>query len=350
MSNKLFLFLLFSLFGFSSVLKAQETTPLIKFTQPTRLGLPIDCKLGEDCWVMNYVDYGTDDGIKTDPACQKRTYDTHKGTDFTILDEQVMNKGVPVLSAMDGTVSRVRDGQEDSWKTEEQLKMIQEQRKECGNAILIDHDNNVQTIYCHLRKNSISVKAGDIVKKGDRIGLIGLSGFTEFPHVHLGLIKNGKIIDPMTGKHSGQECGLTGRTLWDKDIDLVYQPITVMASGFADTRPTLENIEKDASTPQNLLNTVDKLTFWGILLGVQENDEITLEIKDPNGQIFAERHITQDKDRARQFYYIGKNLQNKPPLQEGVYTGTVRVIRHTEEEQEPLNVFKIQTALIKTKE
>ena len=334
------LFLLFPQAG-----KAQETSPLIKFTQPTRLGLPIDCTVGENCWVMNYVDYGADDDLRTDSACQKRTYDTHKGTDFMILDETAMNKGVPVLSAMDGTVLRVRDGEEDSWKTPEELALIQEQRKECGNAIMIEHANNVQSIYCHLRKNSISVKSGDIVKKGDSIGLVGLSGFTEFPHIHLGIIKNGKIIDPMTGKHTAQTCGLTGQTIWDKDLELNYQPFTIKTSGFSSEIPALENLKKDASSPNNLTNDLDQLTFWTILLGVQENDLITIEVKDPNGHIFAERSISQDKDRSRQFYFIGKNLKDKPPLAEGVYTGTVRVTRENEE-AEPISEFKIQSVLI----
>lgn len=57
-----------------------------------RFGLPIDCSLGEDCFVMLYPD--RDPGPEAvDFGCGRQTYDTHKGTDFAIRSEQQMAAG-----------------------------------------------------------------------------------------------------------------------------------------------------------------------------------------------------------------------------------------------------------------
>jgi murein DD-endopeptidase MepM/ murein hydrolase activator NlpD len=51
-----------------------------------------------------------------------------------------------------------------------------------GNSIYIDHGMNLFTQYAHMSK--LLVKTGDIVKKGDVIGLVGTTGFSTGPHLH----------------------------------------------------------------------------------------------------------------------------------------------------------------------
>jgi murein DD-endopeptidase MepM/ murein hydrolase activator NlpD len=51
-----------------------------------------------------------------------------------------------------------------------------------GNSIYMDHGMNLFSQYAHLSK--ILVKTGDIVKKGDIIGLVGTTGFSTGPHLH----------------------------------------------------------------------------------------------------------------------------------------------------------------------
>ncbi|BER93042.1 murein hydrolase activator EnvC family protein [Atrimonas thermophila] len=51
-----------------------------------------------------------------------------------------------------------------------------------GNTVIIDHQNSMITMYAHLQ--SIAVKAGDVVKKGDVLGKVGNSGLTEKPVLH----------------------------------------------------------------------------------------------------------------------------------------------------------------------
>ncbi len=323
------IFLLFAvLCTYTQDVQAQQNTkPLIQITKTPTFGLPIDCEIGENCWVMNYVDMIPDDGKQTDPACQARTYDGHKGTDFMILDEATMKNGVNVIAPLDGTVTKIRDGEIDRFPTDENLETIKANRKECGNAVMMDHGNDIQTIYCHMKKDSIRVKSGQDLKKGDVIGQVGLSGFTQFPHLHFGIIKDNKIIDPFTGLDNTKNCGTRKNVLWDKEIDLSYTPILIQTVGFSNDIPNLEIIERNAQSSSTLNITSDLMAFWITLLGVQEGDKINIKIRDPNDKIFAERNITQDKTRARQFYYTGRRTA-KTPLIEGVYTGVVTVLRN----------------------
>ena len=305
---------------------AQENQPLIKIKKHPTFGLPVDCTPGQDCWVMNYVDMGPKDGKQTDPACLSRTYDNHKGTDFAIADEAAMKRGVHALAAMEGTVKKTRDGEPDRRATRDDLEKTRKARKECGNAVLIDHKNGLQSIYCHLKQGSIAVKPNQAVKQGDVIGQVGLSGYTRFPHLHFGVLWEGAIIDPFSGQNNTQKCGQHKKRLWDKNLVLDYQPFVIQETGFKNERPDLNKIERDSKTPPSFSVTSDLFAFWVTLLGVRKGDNIMIEIKDPGGKIFARREITQDQTRARQFYYTGRKL-NKTKLREGAYSGTITISR-----------------------
>jgi len=313
-----------------SAVHAQErsNTPLIKISRAPELALPIDCTPTKDCWVLNYVDIGsTNDGKNTDHSCGVRTYDGHKGTD------------------KDGTIKRVRDGEKDRWATEADLEETKKQRKECGNAVLIDHGDGLETIYCHMRQGSITVKPKQKVKTGDKIGEVGLSGYTQFPHVHLGVIQDGQIIDPYTGLSHEQECGQKKHTLWKRDINLSYQPLTIQATGLANNVPELNSLLKDMTPPASIPPNSDVLTGWVMIYGTKKGDKITLEIFDPNNRPFNKREITQDRDRARQFYYTGRNLKGVR-LAEGVYSITATVTRQVEDEKAPLKWSKTSNLLV----
>lgn len=58
-----------------------------------------------------------------------------------------------------------------------------------GNTVVIKKDN-YYLLLGHLKKNSIIVKEGDIVRSSDLIGLVGNSGWTERPHLHMQLIES----------------------------------------------------------------------------------------------------------------------------------------------------------------
>lgn len=94
----------------------------------------------------------------------------HYGTDFAA------NSGTDVLCFADGKVAEA--GYDSGY----------------GNYIKIDHGNGFTTLYAHC--SSLLVSWGDVVSKGDRIGLVGSTGLATGPHLHFELMKNGKYINP----------------------------------------------------------------------------------------------------------------------------------------------------------
>ena len=84
----------------------------------------------------------------------------------------------PVLAAGDGVVEEVISHIDDNVIGQVNLQ------QNWGNTIVIKHTGHLFTKVSHLKKNSVKVKPGDIVKQGDIIGLCGNSGRSPEPHLH----------------------------------------------------------------------------------------------------------------------------------------------------------------------
>ncbi|MFD1019438.1 peptidoglycan DD-metalloendopeptidase family protein [Thalassobacillus hwangdonensis] len=65
-----------------------------------------------------------------------------------------------------------------------------------GNKIVINHNNGFKTIYAHL--SSISVKPGQTVTRGSKIGMMGSTGHSTGVHLHFEVYKNGKLQNPLS--------------------------------------------------------------------------------------------------------------------------------------------------------
>jgi murein DD-endopeptidase MepM/ murein hydrolase activator NlpD len=63
-----------------------------------------------------------------------------------------------------------------------------------GKAVYLDHGNGLLTMYCHL--SDIGVAVGDTVKKGQTIGLSGMTGRATGPHLHWSVVLNGVMVEP----------------------------------------------------------------------------------------------------------------------------------------------------------
>lgn len=298
------------------------------FADRPSLHLPVDCTLGKNCWTVHYVDTDPAMDAAKDFACGSMTYDEHHGTDFAIADLVTMETGIDVIAAANGTVVRTRDEIEDKIVTDEEREKLLAENRGCGNGVFIDHGDEWQTIYCHMKQGSIAVEPGQQVKAGDRLGHIGTSGIAEFPHVHFGVFHAAKTIDPFTGLETGAgACGEEQTdSLWAEETGLTYEPVALYAAGFKAGVPSFDAVLIDTLSPESLPANSPALVFWAIFYGAREGDRVTLEITDPQGAVFAQRLETQEKTRIRQFYYAGKKITDEP-LVPGTYTGTISLTR-----------------------
>lgn len=68
-----------------------------------------------------------------------------------------------------------------------------------GTCVIIEHTGGVVGYYCNL-STAVSVKSGDSVDAGDKIGVVGETAQAEIsmkPHIHFALKQNGDWIDPI---------------------------------------------------------------------------------------------------------------------------------------------------------
>ncbi|HEY8191284.1 MAG TPA: M23 family metallopeptidase [Alphaproteobacteria bacterium] len=326
MSNKFIVIAAFLAF-FAGPAQAEAPAATEKGAAPQFL-FPVSCSLGEDCWTVNYDDSDAATGSAKDFRCGPRTYDGHDGTDFAIRDWVTMAGGVDVLAAAEGKIVRVRDEMDDLAPSAADLEKLRADKKGCGNGVLIDHGGGWQTIYCHMKKGSVVVKPDQKVATGQNIGQVGQSGLAEFPHLHFGVIHDGKMIDPFTGGEATAACSATaqGAPMWLEGLNVDYEPVTIYAAGFEPGEPDFEKIKNRAEGAPTVPHVLPVLTFWVSFYGVQEGDNIAITIADPNGDPFASRDIVQDKTRARQFYFVGKKIPHSL-LFPGTYTGKAVITR-----------------------
>lgn len=293
------------------------------------LALPVRCQVGIDCFFQNYVDNDISDKAR-DYRCGGRSYDRHDGTDIRIRNLQVQKRGIEVLAAVAGRVAGGRNDMDDvSIRTAGRAGIA---GRECGNGAIIEHEGGWQTQYCHLAKGSVRVKTGDRVTAGQPIGLVGLSGDTEFFHLHFTVRHHGKIVDPFAFGASENSCG-GGRSIWAASLgeQMRYRAGEIIDFGFAGIAPTMELVESGEAEKNPVLLGSDALVAYVRAIGLQAGDEQSLVVRDPAGAPFSVNNIPAlDRDKA-QFLIVAGKKRTEPSWPAGRYTATYRVIRDGKE-------------------
>ena len=119
---------------------------------------------------MTYVQTGASVGTKHNPLYKVDL--RHDGLDL------VAPQGSVVRAAADGVVREVIHS-----------------HKGLGNIVEVDHRNGYVTRYALL--DDVSVSRGRTVKRGQKIGTVGVSSTTFAPHLHYEVLKDGEVVDPV---------------------------------------------------------------------------------------------------------------------------------------------------------
>ena len=66
-----------------------------------------------------------------------------------------------------------------------------------GNLVIIRHSGGFESAYAHLHRIKSGIRPGKLVKQREIIGFVGSTGRSTGPHLHFGLKKHGRYIDPL---------------------------------------------------------------------------------------------------------------------------------------------------------
>lgn len=283
------------------------------------LGLPLDCELGNTCYIQRYVDRDPGPGVR-DYRCGTLAGDGHKGTDFALPTLKDMDAGVSVLSSASGRVKAVRDGMPDRMFSNRDRAALA--GRECGNGVVLAHEDGWETQYCHLKQGSVTVREGEWVKQGDILGQTGLSGLTNFPHVHLSVRRHGVEVDPFLPA-SEEGCDEPSQSLWADTPE--YSAGGLVYAGFSDRIPTYEEVTGGELAGDELGPASDALVLFALAYGAQAGDVMQITIRGPAGMVIT-TDIKIEDAKPRLFRAAGKRLtQTAWPA--GTYDGSVTMIR-----------------------
>jgi len=109
----------------------------------------------------------------------------YKGSGKSPSDYYCYDK--PVIAPADGWIEKARSDVEDNSIGDVDLV------NNWGNTVVIRHADRLYSAVSHLKKDSVTVRPGDFVKKGDVIGKCGNSGRSPVPHLHFQLQETADI-------------------------------------------------------------------------------------------------------------------------------------------------------------
>lgn len=190
--------------SFNLEFSVKELYPKLKFDPPARdpkvqerinkevaekrealsgMNLALD-KLDYFSWSVFPIKVNSDFGKIRPDACKRRKFREkynckyHSGTDYRSAFDFFHQKAEPARAINSGRVIVVKENLLD------------------GKLVVIDHGNGISSEYLHLSK--FLVKEGDMVVRGQKIGITGKTGATDAIHLHLTIkMDNGKtIVDP----------------------------------------------------------------------------------------------------------------------------------------------------------
>ncbi|SEN75878.1 Peptidase family M23 [Gemmobacter aquatilis] len=283
------------------------------------LEFPLDCTLGDTCYIQQYVDHDPGPAAR-DFTCGSLSYEAHEGTDFALPSLAAMAAGVEVRASAAGRVRGIRDGMPDIAANDSAAPALE--GRDCGNGVAITHEGGWETQYCHMKQGSLLVRPGQDVAAGTPLGQVGLSGRTEFPHLHVTLRQGKTVVDPFA-PGSTDSCGPATEGLWQ--VALPYQPGGIISLGFASEVPGFAAVRAGTVAPPTGPDA-PALVLWAYLFGGRAGDVLRVEITGPEGKVIAQ-DMRLEKTQAQLFRALGKRLR-AATWPQGSYDGQATLLRN----------------------
>lgn len=258
--------------------------------------------------LKNGVHYVTSKyGNRTYTNNGKKISDFHKGIDL-------VGSGTDyIIAAADGTVLKT-------------LNTCSGRTPSQGNYVTIKHSDGKETVYYHMKKGSVTVKAGDKVKKGTVIGYMGSTGNVTGAHLHFGLKVSGKYVDP--------EPYLLGKSTIGTVTKTSTSSTKIPSTSKKEIKLKIDGTNKARYTDQLIVydkGTSTKTNKWGSEVAVNKNGIATSDpvygvgnMKIPSGGFVVSGHdksSTAILDNIKKGYTIKRSngylIINKQTFKKG---------------------------------
>ncbi len=264
------------------------------------LDWPVPGEQGTDWVINNYVDLDPSSGV-LDYQGGARSYDGHLGVDIDIPTFREMDADFPVLAATAGEVVGFVESNPDrntscmgSW-----------------NYVTVLTEDGYELTYGHLKQDSVTVSVGQQVVSGEALGVVGSSGCSSQPHLHL------EIRDP-----SGNVLAPFDEGLW-REPPPYETPLTVMDFVLSD---------QPMSSVTDVIDPVDNVSQFTFgssasiglsVAGAVPGDELDVEVLRPDGTTYysTQQDITTDFPHTFWYWNFSISALQGP---EGTYTLEVR--------------------------
>jgi hypothetical protein len=251
-------------------------------------------------FIMNYPDEDSTAGVR-DFRCRSASYEAHQGTDFGLRDFALMDSGVTVVAAASGTVTAVADGVFDRSKAAVSGGY--------GNYVAVN-SNGYILYYAHLKKNSIRVKKGDVLKIGDTIAQVGSSGKSSDPHLHFEIQKDGIFIDPWAGACNSSP------SLWAAQEDYT-DTLVMLDAGFLNFTPTVDTLRERPPTVRIFTPDDPSVWFWVHTLSVHAGDTCSAYWYQPDGTEYYHSDYVHTVDFRYSWFWF--NIYAVKAMPEGLW-------------------------------
>lgn len=252
--------------------------------------------------------------------CGERTYDTqdfnHTGTDYNAVIypwRTMANDGMIVTATADGEIIDRNDGEFDQ-------NCAFDSAAE-SNTIVLRHADGKVTIYAHMKQGTVTPrKAGDQVEQGDYLGVMGSSGLSIGPHLHLGvqdLFNN--LFDPFAGTCNE----LNSESLWEDQEDYIEKEI--LAAETHSAAPVFPPCpQQEQPNLKDVFAAADTIVASATVRDLENTDEVGVEVLDPSGQSVLATSYSIPDPGLFPAVQISLNFQLPQSAIDGKYTWRVK--------------------------
>ena len=247
---------------------------------PQKFVSPVPGTPFRDWRITGYVDLDPrTDGNRLDYGGGAYTYDTptynHDAIDLGPGNFRATDVGIPIYAAADGVVTFTRDGNFDrevAWRDPPAT----------SNVVRVDHGAGWQTVYVHMRRDSVAVQVGEEVKAGDFLGYLASSGNSTGPHIHFEIEHHGRPVETF----------LDPETFWLDPWPYAGVTPAVLSSGTTSLTPTASE-SKEGITRMSRFPFGQRITQWHYVAGQNDGDTRTYRWYRPDGTLYHSFTVTQ---------------------------------------------------------